>query len=220
MYNCPFFQDSQGLFAYHRQDLFSYIRFLHASPGAPNVDIYINDRLVAKDLAYKQFTPYLKLTTGLYDIRVFKTGTTNSPVATTQFQVPNNAIFTMAVTGLPNSINIQPILDPMHQLKPGTSLIRFVHLSPNAPAVDVSLIRGKDLFKDVSYKEVTDYLTISPGMHGFQIKQAGTENVVLTIPNIRILPNKILSIYAVGLLNGTPPLQVLIPLDGSTYLKF
>jgi hypothetical protein len=220
MYNCPFFQESEKKYTSFRQDLFSYIRLLHASPDAPNVDVYVNDRPVARGLGYKQFTPYLKLNTGLYNIKVFPAGTTANPVISTQFQVPSNSIYTVAAVGMLKDISLQAILEPLNQPRPGTSFIRFIHLSPNAPAVDVALRNGRDLFKDIQYREVSEYTTISPGVHAFQIKQAGTDNVVLTVPNIRLLPNKIFSIYAVGLLKGNPPLQVLIPLDGSTYLKF
>jgi hypothetical protein len=221
MHNCPFLQENEGSSNNpFRQDLFSYIRLLHASPDAPSVDVYVNDKPVARGLSYKHFTPYLKLPTGLYNVTVYPAGKTTNPVIKTQFQVPNRSIFTIAAIGMLKDISLQPILEPIEQLKPGTSLIRFIHLSPNSPAVDISLINGKGLFKDVNYKEVTPYIPTSPGVYGFQVKQSGTENLVLTVPNIRLLPNKIYSVYIVGLLNGKPPLQVLIPLDGNTYLKF
>jgi hypothetical protein len=48
---------------------------------------------------------------------------------------------------------------------------------------------------------------------------AGTNNIILTVPNTNLRAGNIYTVYIVGLANGSPGLQVLIPLDGSTYLK-
>jgi hypothetical protein len=203
-----------------RQDLFSYVRVLNASPEVPSVDVYVNERIIARGLAYRNFTPYLKLNTGLYIIRVFRSGQTTNPLINTQFQVPDNSIYTFAITGMLQNISFQPILDPVVQFVPGNALIRFIHLSPNTPSVDITLPNGQKLFEDVEYKEVTGYIPVRQGTYTLQARAAGTDNIALTVPNIRLLPNRLYSVYAVGLSGGNPPLQVLIPLDGSTYLKF
>jgi hypothetical protein len=222
MYNCPYLQNdfNYDLPSYMRQDQFSYARILHASPDAPPVDVYLNDRLIARNLAYKNFTPYIKIPTGLYNIRVFPTGQTGNPLIDIQFQVPARTIYTIAAIGKLQNISLQPILDPVIAFNPGSALIRFVHLSPDTPPVDITLPNGQRLFKDVEYKEVTGYIPVSAGTYTVQARPTGTDQVVLIVPNIRLLPNRVYSIYAVGLSQGNPPLQVLIPLDGSTYLKF
>lgn len=222
MYNYPYFSQSFEPLCNNlvRQDQFSYIRLLHASPDAKPVDVYVNDRLIASNLAYKNFTPYSKLPTGLYTIKVFPAAQTTNPVINTQFQVPARSIYTLAAVGMLQNIALQPILEPVTYYKPGASLLRFIHLSPNTPAVDITLPNGEKLFNDIEYKEVSQYISVNPGVYTFQAKPTGTNNIALLVPNIRLLPNKIYSIYAVGLSEGNPPLQVLIPLDGSTYLKF
>lgn len=222
MYNCPYSQQDYNQYSnsFMRQDLFSYARLLHASPDAPPVDVYLNDRKVASNLTYRNFTGYLKIPTGLYTIKVYPAGTTTNPVISTQLQVPARSIYTLAVIGKLQDISLQPILEPVISYNPGTSLIRFIHLSPNTPPVDITLPSGQRLFKDVEYREVTGYIPINPGTYTIQARPAGTDNIALVVPNINLLPNRIYSVYAIGLLDGNPTLQVLIPLDGSTYLKF
>lgn len=222
MFNYPSQQQySEDIFDdYLRQDTYSYVRILHASPDAPSVDVYANDRPIARRLAYKNFTPYIKLPTGLYTITVFPAGQTTNPIINTQFQVPNRAIYTLAATGRLQSIALQPILEPITPFRPGTSLIRFIHLSPNTPPVDITLPTGQKLFTDIQYKEVSGYIPVNPGTYTLQARPTGTDTVALHVPNVRLLPNRIYSVYAVGLSGERPPLQVLIPLDGSTYLKF
>lgn len=229
MYNCPYMSHmcefSTQNNDFYRQPQrpeapFSYIRLLHAVPDAPAVDAYVNDRLVARNLAYRNFTSYIKLPIGSYDIKLFPAGRKTSPVISTKLVVPRQSIFTVAVIGTLKDISIYPILEPQVAKMPGNAFVRFIHLSPNTPNVDITLPTGQKLFSDVKYKDITPYIPVKPSTLTIEARLAGTDNVILIVPNIRLLPNRFYSIYAIGLLNGKPPLQVLIPLDGNTYLKF
>ena len=197
----------------------SYIRVLHASPDAPPVDIYVNNNLVASNLAYQGFTPYLSLFTGRYNIKVFAAGTRTNPVINTNVNIPPNSIFTVAAVGKLRDISLLPILEPRMRIPSGRLNVRFAHLSPDAPRVDVRLGDGTMLFSNVAFKEVTNYLLVNPGTYTFQVFLAGTNERVLHVPNITLKANRFYTIYAVGLAAGNPPLQVLIPLDGNSYLR-
>ncbi|QVK17305.1 DUF4397 domain-containing protein [Mycoplasmatota bacterium] len=96
--------------------------------------------------------------------------------------------------------------------------VRFIHFSPNAPAVDITLPDGTVLFRNVPYKAVTDYINVAPGTYTLQVRPAGMDQVVLTVPNVVINPNDMLSIYAIGLVNGTPGLEAIVFNDKSMML--
>jgi hypothetical protein len=222
MYTCPYFNQFPQF--YRTPDMmnrnFSYIRVLHASPGAPAVDVYANGNIIARNLPYKSFTPYIKVPSGAYTVRVFPTGKTTDPVIETSLEIPGKSIFTVAAVGRLPDIGLLPILEPLQSVNPGYAMVRFVHLSPTAPIVDITLPNGQRLFKDVEYKEITGYIPVRPGTYTLQARPTGTDKVALTVPNITLKANTLYSVYAVGLVEGNPPLQVLIPMDGGTYLKF
>lgn len=92
--------------------------------------------------------------------------------------------------------------------------VRFIHLSPNAPGVDVVLLNGIKLFNDTKYKEATDYINVTPGIYTLQVRPTGSDMVLLTIPNINLETNQVYTIYAIGLVNGNPPLEAVILVDG------
>ncbi|PKM51451.1 MAG: hypothetical protein CVV02_05805 [Firmicutes bacterium HGW-Firmicutes-7] len=198
----------------------SYIRILHAVPNAPAVDVYANDTMIARNLPYNKFTEYLQVPPGPYNIRIYPSGEKNDDVLDADLTIPSNTITTIAAIGLLPEIDLFPILDPEQDIEPGKVCIRFTHLSPNAPPVDITLPDGTILFDDVMYEEVTDYLCINPGRFTLQARVAGTDQVVLNVPNIRLKPNRFYTVYAVGLVGDRPPLQVLIPLDGNSYIQF
>jgi hypothetical protein len=199
---------------------FSYIRVLHASPDAPAVDIYANGNPIAKNLSYRGFTPYIKVPAGNYDIKVYPAGKTINPVIDTNLEIPGNSIFTVAAIGSLANISLLPILEPLHSANPGFAMVRFGHLSPTTPPVDITLPTGQKLFKDVEFKEVTGYIPVRPGNYTLQARPTGSDKVALLVPNIIFKPNKLYTVYAIGLSEGKPSLQVLIPQDGGTYLKF
>lgn len=196
----------------------SYIRILHASPDAPPVDIYVNEKLIASNIPFKSFTEYYALNPGLYNVKVYPTGQRQNPVIDRDLRVPPNGIYTVAAVNKLSDITLYPILDTPMPIPIGKVYVRFVHLSPDAPNVDVKLADGTTLFEDVEYKEVTDYILANPGTYAFNVYPTGTNQSVLYVPNQTLKGNRFYSIYAVGLADGEPPLQALTPLDGNSYL--
>jgi hypothetical protein len=192
---------------------------LHASPDAPTVDIYANENLIARNLSYKEFTEYFPVPAGSYNIRVFAAGQKSNPVLSTNVSIPAGSIFTVAAVGNASNLGILPISDRMMPIPPGKSYVRFAHLSPNAQSVDVTLPNGTKLFSDVEFKEVTNYTPVNPGKYTLQASAAGTNQVILNVPNINIKPGRFYTVYAVGLAGENPTLQMLIALDGNSYIS-
>lgn len=218
MFYCPYYNYCKSLYREEAAPV-SYVRVLHAAPGAPPVDIYLNNRLIIRRLSYKDFSVYLPVSNGNYNIKVYPAGTTQNPVIDTNLEIPAKAIFTIAAIGTLPNLSLQPILEPIIPTEPGKVYIRFVHLSPNTPSVNLTLSDGTVLFKNLQYKEVADYIRVDPGTYSFELRLTSSNERILYVPNQHLRPNRIYTFYAVGLADKTPPLQALIPLDGNTYLK-
>lgn len=195
----------------------SYVRVFHASPDAPAVDVYANGKLIAKGLSYKDFTEYLPLIPGKYSILVFPSGTTTNPVINTSIDVMPNSSYTVAAAGMLKNIKPLIIPDTASPIYPGSSQLKFVHLSPDAPMVDLTFPDGTILFRNIEFKEISPNLMIHPGNHTFELRLAGTDKVVLTAPNQLIKPDQYYTIYAVGLAKDQPPLQIITALDKNSY---
>lgn len=193
----------------------SYVRILHASPDAPPVDIYANGDLIAENLTYSQLTDYVAVKPKEYSIQVYPAGQKTNPVINTNLNVPPKSSFTIAAVDRLSNISLLPIMEVyMPMVDRRSTYVRFAHLSPNAPAVDVTLPNGTKLFSNVSFKKYTDYVNVDPGNYTLQVKPAGNNQIVLTVPNVKLTPGTIYTVYAIGLVGETPPLDAIISVDG------
>ncbi|WP_044895030.1 DUF4397 domain-containing protein [Bacillus alveayuensis] len=174
------------------------VRVFHASPNAPAVDVYINGQKVLQELKYKHISRYLKVPTGQYRIDIYPSGQTTSPVLSEMVYILPSLRYTVAAIGSVNNLKLLPFFDNPY-VSSGETKVRFAHLSPDAPAVDIAVKGGNVLFKNVRYKEVSDYVKVSPNQKmDLEVRVAGTDNVVLTVPNVRFDSNKSYTIGATG----------------------
>ena len=185
------------------------IRILHAVPDAPNVDVLVNGTRVLKDFPYKKVTDYLSLPAGKYQVDVYPTGNLASSLISRKINVESGKSYTIAATGAEKKLHLQTFEDRF-DVPSGKTKVRFVHLSPDAGAVDVGVKNGENLFNNVTFRKNTDYLTINPTNVDLEAKKAGTNDTVLSLPNVHLLPNTTYSIYVIGFANDQPSLEALL----------
>lgn len=198
----------------------SYVRILNASPVPhASIDVYLNTVLIASDIAYEEFTPYIPIAEGTYSISILPSGKKTGAIETKTINIKPHSIYTLAFAGERPDYSIEEYMEPQKPLPQGKALVRFAHLAPDAPAVNLTLSNGEVLFSDVQYKNLTDYRELSPGTYTLQLRLPGSNQVVLTVPNALFKAGRYYTIYAVGLVSGNPPLQLILPLDGNSYIK-
>lgn len=199
----------------------SYIRFLHASYNAPAIDIFINDVPIVKDLSYRNFSQYYKASAGFYNVKIYPAGNKNLILLEETIELNKNNIYTLAVMGTydANGIELNLIADHLRDIDKNYSYIRFINLSPSLENVDV-VLNDKLEISQLSYGTESSYLEMKPGKYNFKAYSSEQEKLVLENPNLILNAGKIYSGYIVGINNTKNNLQILIPLEGATYLKF
>jgi len=197
-----------------RQTGFSFVRFLHASPNTPAVDVYIDNRKAVSNLTYASIAGYAALPSTIHDIAVYPLGQTDNPLTQFTIDPSKDSYRTIVLAGL--SPNIQPrIYVDSSQIIPGNeSRIRFVDMSPAAPAMDVATETGQLLFSGVTFGRVADYISVQPNIYSLRIRAAGTPNVILGLPELAFRGGRTYTIYAIGILGGSPPLTAVLLADG------
>lgn len=194
--------------------IYGYVAVMHAVPDALAVDVYADNTLIAENLAFGTYTNYIKVPAQSYQITVYVSGTRMNPVITKMLIVGKGEFLTAVAVGTIATIDLVAIEDADVPRIEDKALIRFAHLSPNAPAVDITLPDGTKLFSDVTFKEVTEYIAVDQMNYTLQVRLAGTDTMVLVVPNVNVRNNNYYTVYAVGLVGQQPELEALLVQDG------
>ncbi|MGO4886707.1 DUF4397 domain-containing protein [Anaerobacillus sp. MEB173] len=185
------------------------VRVFHTSPDAPAVDVYINDKETPiHNMPYYQISGYLELPAGSHEITIYPAGQKNQPVLTESVTVESGVSYTISAAGRLSDIQLVIAID-QEDVPANQALLRFWHLSPNAPDVDI-VQNDEVLFEGVSFQEATNYLELSPMTTTIEIRRAGTDDVVMTLRNLTLTRNEAYTIVAMGLVDGTPKFEATI----------
>lgn len=188
------------------------VRAIHASPDAPAVDVRVNGNPAFTNLAFTGVTSYASLPAGMLNVQVVPAGQPGPAVINADLILSGNTDY--SVLAVNTLANIEPlVLIDDNTIARGQSRVRFVHASPDAPAVDIALAGGPVLFSNVSFREVGDYLTVPAGSYDLEARLAGTMTVALSVPGAVFARDTVYTVYAMGLVGGTPSLQAVVSVD-------
>jgi hypothetical protein len=157
---------------------YTIVRVAHFSPDAPNVDVYVDDERVLSDVAFGAITDYLTIQPGSREIRITAAGDPDTVAFEGTVDFASTA-YTVVATGELTEDSFEPLVLKEGTTRPeeGTTRVRLVHASPDAPAVDVTVGDGETtLFDGVSFGEVTDYVTVPGGMYTLEVRADGNED--------------------------------------------
>ena len=185
----------------------SLVKVIHASPDAPGVDLLVDNTVAGTNLTFPNNTGYLTVPSGTRNVKVNVTGTPTTVIdANIDFMKDKN----YSVFAVNSVANIESILieDDLANPAQGKAHVRFIHLSPDAPPVDVTLTDGTVVFGNKSFKEFTAFTPLDSGSYDLEVRVAGTATVALDLPVINIEAGKIYTVFAKGFLSGNGQQQL------------
>ncbi|WP_168193986.1 DUF4397 domain-containing protein [Pontibacter sp. SGAir0037] len=194
---------------------YSYASFYQASPDAQNFNILVNNVRVNNDLfGYSKFYIYQNFTPGTYNFK-FSPATTTDPGPSVEKSVSleKDKVYSIFTIGLRSQTaasgkgqEVLVVEDELEIPATGKAGIRVIHLSPDAPSVDIKTVgtTPNTLFSDVAYKEDTDFMEVNTGNVKLNLVHSETGEVLFTTPNELTLSEKqIYTIIVRGMV--TPP---------------
>ena len=180
----------------------AYISAIHASPDAPGVDLHVDGMVAGAGLTFPNNTAYLPVSAGTRSIAV-KVAGTSTTVLSADLPVAANTYYSVFAVDSVSKLSALVLTDDLTAPASGKAHVRFIHLSPNAPAVDVALAGGSVLIGDKSFKQYTSFVPLDAGTYDLEVRLAGTSSVVLPLPGITLTAGKIYTVFAKGFVGGT-----------------
>lgn len=195
----------------------AYVSWYQGSPAVPDMDIYVdNNRLnLSGAFEYSAFTGYSRYYTGERDFKVTPYNASNTLVDSA-FTLKADSLYSLFVTGSDaNDLELLFVEDNIPDDKEDKALVRLVHLSPDAPEVNVSETDSEaPLFEEAAYKSVSDFFEINSGSTTLDVKAVDGGEVVATVDDYNFIEGRVYTIIVRGYVNpptgNTNDLQVQI----------
>jgi len=175
------------------------VRFVHASPDAPAVDILLDGAPVAQALEFGDVTEFAAVSPGDHSIQVVPAGEeANAALADQTLDAGSDQAYTVAVANLLNEIEIQTFQSNLDDLPEGQSRVRMVSLSPDAGELDAFQVGGDQWFDNVNFGDETDHRDVDAGTYDLDIRLNDSDQTLLSVPGLEIGSGDEYSLYVLG----------------------
>lgn len=165
------------------------------------LDVLVDGVPAVSNLAFAAVAPYQTLAAGVRQITVESSAT---PGATLLSISPNFVPATdtsIALSGAAGSLAALVLADSNPIVAAGRAQLRIVDLSPDFAAIDVYANFGK-IVSGLAANSASGYLPVDASLAGtsYQIdfNNAGTTNVVLSVPGLALASNHVYTMYLLG----------------------
>lgn len=182
-------------------DARALLRAKHASPDAPAVDVLLNGSVALAGVPFPAASTYLPVLKGNASLAVNVAGTANT-VLSADLPLQARKAYSVFAVDLVSRLAALVVEDDLRAPAEGKAKLRAIHLSPDAPNVDI-WVNGTKALANVPFKAASSYLEVPAGSTDVKVAVAGTSTVVLqAMPNLK--PGEIFSVIAVGTLAAVP----------------
>jgi hypothetical protein len=183
------------------------VRVVHASPNAPNVDVYVNGNAVLEDVAFGAVSGYLDLPAGTHMVEITPAGDPDTAVFSGDVTVEADTAYTIVASGeIGDDADeaFAPLILTDDNSSPGadTARVQLVHASPDAPAVDITLASNGDaLFDGVPFGE-SGAVEVPAGEYTIQVRgdTEGNDGDVVAEYDLALEGDTVYTGFAVGYL--------------------
>ena len=192
------------------------LRMGYFSSDAPAVDFYVDGQKAWSDIGYKTVSQYINVTAGNHTITVRTAGQPNSaPLAEGQQSIDANSFFTGIAAGKISQQKVAFYPDSLSTPAAGKSMVRFVHLAPEVPGVDVRVVNGPTLFTNIAFLGSSQYAAVDAGTYNLALYPTGASRPTLFTANgVEIPPGVIAT--AIGSGGVGVPVELVKVLDAAS----
>lgn len=182
----------------------SKIRVIHAAADAPAVNVNVDNATAFSALNYRSATAYAEVNSGERDIKVIAPSLSNAEVFGSKITFAENANYTVFAVGPVTGGKISAILaNDMNTSVAGKTKIRFAHMSPDAPTVDIRLADGTPLFANAGTKTVSSYIEATPGSISLKVTTPGGATTLFEFEPITVAAGQVFTAVAMGTVDAT-----------------
>jgi hypothetical protein len=179
----------------------AYVSIYHESPNAPELDVFVDGRPVNR-LEFTDYTGYLNFYTGDRNFKINPFNASNTLVDTV-YNFVDGGFYSLFIVNNVSNAETLIVRDSASAPSDGKAKVRFINLSPDAPALDVVGGDSTALFSAQVFKSPSDFVEITPDVDSFAAKASGTTDALVSAKDLSLFPGRFYTIIVRGFAN--PP---------------
>lgn len=186
----------------------TYVRVIHASPFVGTADVFVDGSKLLSSFQFGSVTDYAAIPSGAHMVQIAAVGKgVGAALLTQTLNVSPGLAYTVAALGTsPTALMLQVFIDN-NTMVGSTAKVRLYNLSPDAGPVTIATTSNA-LVSGLSYQQASSYLTLPGGAYTFNVTPSVSNNALPISATLQ--SNVVTSIFAVGEVNGTPKIQLVL----------
>lgn len=178
----------------------SSITIVNASPNLATYNTYLDGtKVIEGALPFGGIIPYSTLTAGDHTLK-FTTETDLAALLTKTITVSENKAYSFFIINRKEDMDGLLVSDSPESYSTEKAFVRFINLSPDAPALNLSLSNGtQNLISNKSYKEISSFMEVDPGTYSFSAKSDAQNEVKASLDNAVLVAGYYYTIMSIGL---------------------
>ncbi|MBI5472980.1 MAG: DUF4397 domain-containing protein [Ignavibacteriae bacterium] len=178
----------------------SKVMVVHASPGSPAIDLYVDTTRARANLAYASNTGYISISAGIHSLKATIAGTQTILISVPLFPVPENVIVTAFAADTGIAVTATAFSDTLTVPASGKASVRYINMMARSTGVGAYVDAGATATATLDFLVGTSFLSIDAGQHTVEFKSGTT--TLATLTNYAFQAGKIYTVWLKGL-NGT-----------------
>ncbi|XOV94619.1 MAG: DUF4397 domain-containing protein [Bacteroidota bacterium] len=164
----------------------AHVSIYHGSPDLEGINIRVSTGQINETpFEYDDYFPYLNFFPGERYMKFIESDLDVVTLIDTTFTFEIDHNYSVFVANTASNLEAVLIEDIFPASIAGKAMVRFIHMSPDAPAVNV-LANEDELFGTTIFTEGSEFLPIDAGRTTFEFIEEALFNTVIQLPEVQL----------------------------------
>lgn len=197
--------------------MYSYARFLNASPEQSAISFFVNDEELLKALPYGQISGYTRIPDGEVTFRAVITSGDDNIIYTLKTSVLTGEALTLALVGTRGSRTLIRINDTGFKNNYASADLRIANLVADSEGFDI-YANGFPILDEIEYPQVSNYIFLRPDTYEFSVNAEKSDDTILNTGRQTLKSGMYYTLYLIGnVTTEGEPVSAVFAVDALSY---
>ncbi len=177
----------------------AYVSFYHGSPDSPALDVNVDGRKITDNpLYFTEVIPYNRFFTGERNFKFSPANAVNN-LLDTEVNFEEDKVYSVFLADEMTNLKAHVLEDDWENPDTNHASIRFVHLSPDAGSIELTVSGKENSFAEpVTFLNDGEFESLDKGTYTFSIKSELNGETLVSAADVEIKGNRVYTLVLRG----------------------